>query len=78
LLWLGARLPGGQDSARLIRGRCLIAARGDVRCLGRIGSGYKPWPKSNASGPYDLRHTFATWLEDAGIPSHVIDELMGH
>ena len=20
-------------------------------------------------GPHDLRHTFATWLEDAGIPS---------
>jgi integrase len=29
-------------------------------------------------GPHDLRHTFATWLEDDGIPSRVIDELMGH
>jgi integrase len=29
-------------------------------------------------GPHDLRHTFATWLEDAGIPAPVIDELMGH
>jgi hypothetical protein len=29
-------------------------------------------------GPHDLRHTFATWLEDAAIPSRVIDELMGH
>jgi integrase len=29
-------------------------------------------------GLHDLRHTFATWLEDAGIPSRVIDELMGH
>ena len=28
-------------------------------------------------GPHDLRHTFATWLED-GIPARVIDELMGH
>jgi DNA-binding transcriptional MerR regulator len=29
-------------------------------------------------GPHDLRHTFETWLEDAGIPARVIDELMGH
>jgi hypothetical protein len=29
-------------------------------------------------GPHDLRHTFATWLEDAAIPSRVIGELMGH
>jgi integrase len=27
---------------------------------------------------HDLRHTFSTWLEDAGIPARVIDELMGH
>jgi integrase len=31
-----------------------------------------------ARGPHDLRHTFSTWLEDAGIPARVIDELMGH
>jgi integrase len=29
-------------------------------------------------GPHDCRHTFSTWLEDAGIPARVIDELMGH
>jgi integrase len=29
-------------------------------------------------GPHDLRHTFSTWLEDAGVPARVIDELMGH
>jgi integrase len=29
-------------------------------------------------GPQDFRHTYATWLEDAGIPARVIDELMGH
>jgi integrase len=29
-------------------------------------------------GPHDLRHTYATWLEEAGIPSRLIDELMGH
>jgi integrase len=27
---------------------------------------------------HDLRHTFATWLEDAGIRARVIDEMMGH
>jgi integrase len=29
-------------------------------------------------GTHDFRHTFATWLEDAGIPARVIDEVMGH
>jgi integrase len=29
-------------------------------------------------GPHDFRHTYSTWLEDAGIPARVIDELMDH
>ena len=29
-------------------------------------------------GAHHLCHTYATWLEDAGIPARVIDELMGH
>jgi hypothetical protein len=29
-------------------------------------------------GAHDFRHTYATWLEDAGIPARVINELMGH
>jgi site-specific recombinase XerD len=27
-------------------------------------------------GAHDFRHTFATWLEDGGIPARVIDEVM--
>jgi integrase len=29
-------------------------------------------------GAHDFRHTLTTWLEDAGVPGRVIDELMGH
>ena len=29
-------------------------------------------------GAHHLCHTYTTWLEDAGIPARVIDELMGH
>ena len=29
-------------------------------------------------GAHDFRHTFSTWLEGAGIPARVIDEVMGH
>jgi integrase len=29
-------------------------------------------------GPHDFRHTLSTWLEEAGIPARVIDEIMGH
>lgn len=29
-------------------------------------------------GPHELRHTYATWPEEAGIPTRVIDDLMGH
>jgi hypothetical protein len=36
------------------------------------------FPDLDLHGPHDLRHTFATWLEDAAIPSRVIDEVMGH
>jgi integrase len=35
-------------------------------------------PDLDPHGPHDLRHTFATWLEDGAVPARVIDELMGH
>jgi integrase len=37
-----------------------------------------PGAAAAVHGAHDLRQTYATWLEDAGIPARVIDELMGH
>ena len=45
------------------------------RAVARVGSDLV---EVDPHGPHDLRHTFLTWLEDAGIPARVIDELMGH
>jgi integrase len=59
----------------------LVASAGDLRT-----SRWSPLPTSrdplldavDLYGSHDFRHTFATWLEDDGIPARVIDELMGH
>jgi integrase len=59
----------------------LAAAGGDTR-TGRWSA--LPPPQDplldvvDLHGAHDFRHTFATWLEDAGIPARVIDEVMGH
>ena len=45
------------------------------------GSASGPRPPAGGGGSargHDFRHTFATWLEDVGIPARVIDEVMGH
>jgi len=36
-------------------------------------AGHAALPHLDLRGPHDLRHTFATWLEDGGIPSRAID-----
>jgi hypothetical protein len=61
----GARTPLSTHNLRRVYQAAVVAAGEDLAHL-------------DLRGPYDLRHTFATWLEDAGIPSRVIDELMGH
>jgi integrase len=80
-------------SARL-RPTTIQAALGELEAVGLVvgaasGDGVVLWAGVRAAearrfdhldlhGPHDLRHTFATWLEDAGVPGRVIDELMGH
>ena len=61
----GARAPLATYNLRRAYKTAVASAGGDLAHL-------------DLRGPHDLRHTFATWLEDAGIPSRVIDELMGH
>jgi integrase len=61
----GARTPLSTHNLRRVYQAGIAAAGEDLAHL-------------DLRGPHDLRHTFATWLEDAGIPSRVIDELMGH
>jgi integrase len=62
---LGARTPLSTHNLRRVYQAAVSAAGQDLAHL-------------DLHSPHDLRHTFATWLEDAGIPSRVIDELMGH
>jgi integrase len=61
----GARAPLSTTNLRRVYKAAVEAAGADLAHL-------------DLRGPHDLRHTFATWLEDAAIPSRVIDELMGH
>jgi Phage integrase family len=58
----------------------LVVATGDseVRCWAVPTPQPGPLAHLELSGPHDLRHTYATWLEDAGIPARVIDVYMGH
>jgi integrase len=63
-----------------------LAAAGLVAWAGDPQSRWSPLPALrdplldavDLHGSHDFRHTFATWLEDDGIPARVIDELMGH
>jgi len=68
--------PGGSNNIR--RGvRSKLSTR-NYRRVYKAAVATAALPHLDLRGPHDLRHTFATWLEDAGIPSRVIDELMGH
>jgi len=69
--------PGGNRHAR--RGeRTALSVNNYRRVYKRAVGNAKSLDHLELRGPHDLRHTYATWLEEAGIPSRVIDELMGH
>jgi integrase len=59
-------------------GLVLGASNGEARRWSAAPTPPGPLSHLRLSGPHDLRHTFATWLEDAGIPARVFDEVMGH
>jgi integrase len=70
--------PGGSNGVR--RGARPPLSTGNLRRVFKaaVSAAGQDLAHLDLRGPHDLRHTFATWLEDAGIPSRVIDELMGH
>ena len=67
--------PGGSNGVR--RGARPPLSTGNLRRVYKAAVAAADLGHLDLRGPHDLRHTFATWLEDAGIPSRVIDELMG-
>jgi Phage integrase family len=74
--WAGLCGPGGSHGFR--RGdRSPLSVRNYRRAY-RLAASRAGLDVLDLHGPHDLRHTFATWLEDAAIPVRVIDELMGH
>ena len=68
--------PGGSNG--IPRGARSRLSIGNYRRVYRLAASRAELPDLDLHGPHDLRHTFATWLEDGGIPARVIDELMGH
>jgi integrase len=68
--------PGGGN--HVAAGARTVLSRHGVRRMYRTAVARADLDHLDLRGPHDFRHTFSTWLEDAGIPARVIDELMGH
>jgi integrase len=74
---LARYVPGGRGSLLFPEATRYVLRHGYLRAV-RQASRHGYLVGLDLRGPHDLRHTFATWLEDDGIPTRVIDELMGH
>jgi integrase len=68
--------PGGGN--HVAAGTRTVLSRHGVRRMYQTAVKRAELDHLDLRGPHDFRHTFSTWLEDAGIPARVIDELMGH
>jgi integrase len=68
--------PGGGN--HVAAGARTVLSRNGVRRMYQTAVKRADLSHLDLRGPHDFRHTFSTWLEDAGIPARVIDELMGH
>ncbi len=68
--------PGGGHGIR--SGNRSKLSTGNYRRVYRRAASRAGLTRLDWHGPHDLRHTFSTVLENAGIPARVIDELMGH
>jgi integrase len=83
---LGAYLA---ERGRAVRPATVHGALGELHTAGLAAAADDYWGATRPAsdplleavdlhGAHDFRHTFATWLEEAGIPARVIDEVMGH
>jgi integrase len=71
--------PGRPGAPGVPRGTRTVLSRDNFRRLYMRAAARADLPSDvQLRGPHDLRHSFATWLEDAGIPTRVIAEPMGH
>jgi integrase len=68
--------PGGGN--HVAAGTRTVLSRHSVRRMYQTAVKRADLDHLQLRGPHDFRHTSSTWLEDAGIPARVIDELMGH